>query len=154
MLAKTMVREVYGKQGSMDLALKLADTFLKERGSKEHKIYSLSGLSYQNRMRAVDILSILERRENDFGSFAEFLAAFPISGIDGTLKSRLKKKMYGRVRAKTGLLNSVAGLAGYGLTDSKKHFRFVLISNGNRKKESWKIRQAFDKMVINYAKKN
>ena len=37
----------------------------------------------------------------------------PISGIDGTLKDRFGKEIDVRVRAKTGLLNGVTGLAGY-----------------------------------------
>lgn len=70
----------------------------------------------------------------------EFLASFPLGGLDGTMKKRMKKmQLGGRARLKTGYVNSVRTLAGYLRADSGKNYAVVLFidspkvnfSNGN-----------------------
>lgn len=152
-LAKTLVQHKHKKQGNMDDALKIVDQYLKNKGSKSHELYSVSGLSYHNKMTANVIHKVLKDSQTDFGLFPELFSSMPISGIDGTLKSRMKS-MPLKVRAKTGLLNSVVGLAGYAQAKSGEDFRFVLIYNGTGKMETWKVRNLFDKMVMEYAYAN
>lgn len=153
-LAKTLVRHELKKQGNMDDSLGLLSKYLKSLGSTNHELYSVSGLSYHNRMSANSISKVLERMKRNFSVSSEFETSLPIGGVDGTLKSRFKHQMTSKLRAKTGLLNSVVGLAGYGLSNRNKPFQFVLIYNGTGKMESWKIRNLFDKMVADYAKNN
>jgi D-alanyl-D-alanine carboxypeptidase/D-alanyl-D-alanine-endopeptidase (penicillin-binding protein 4) len=153
-IAKTLVRYKKNKQGNMDDALEIISKYLKEHGSKEHEIFSVSGLSYHNKMSAESIMKLLEVADNSFDKRAEFIASLPISQIDGTLKNRFNGSYEGKVRAKTGLLNKVVGLAGYAQSKSNKRFRFVLIYNGNKKVATWKIRDAFDRIVVSYADAN
>lgn len=55
----------------------------------------------------------------------------PIGGVDGTLANRFTQKAYkGRVRAKTGYINGVAGLSGYATTDDGEVLSFSILMNG------------------------
>lgn len=153
-VSKTLVKHKMNKQGNMDDALAILSKYLKERGSKDHEIYSVSGLSYHNKMSASSLMSLLEEADSSFDKRAEFIASLPIAQVDGTLKSRFSGPYEGKVRAKTGLLNKVVGLAGYAQSKSNKRFRFVLIYNGKKNLATWKVRNAFDRIVMDYADAN
>ena len=59
------------------------------------------------------------------------MAALPIGGIDGTLKSRFTQApTRGNVRAKSGSLRYVHALAGYVTTAGGDPLAFALYANG------------------------
>ena len=60
----------------------------------------------------------------------EYLASFPLAGMDGTLRSRMKNSPAGAIRLKTGHLDGVSGVAGFVTAASGK--TFVLVSLVNR----------------------
>jgi D-alanyl-D-alanine carboxypeptidase/D-alanyl-D-alanine-endopeptidase (penicillin-binding protein 4) len=62
----------------------------------------------------------------------EYLASFPLAGMDGTLRSRMKNSPAGAVRLKTGHLDGVSGVAGYVTAASGKTFVLVSLVNGAR----------------------
>jgi len=77
----------------------------------------------------------------------EFIAALPLAGLDGTLKSRMKGTI---VRAKTGLLSQAAGLAGYAYKQDGTRFVFSFIYNGIK---TYEAKELFDQLVVNLVSK-
>lgn len=60
-----------------------------------------------------------------------FISALPVSGIDGTLKERMKDpKTLNRVRAKTGSEKAAVSLSGYLITQRKHLLIFTILING------------------------
>ncbi len=102
-----------------------------------------SGLTRENRLSAFAMWRILNHLKTDFRIQPEFLMSLPISGVDGTLKSRMKKSQSQRwIRAKTGLLTGVTALAGYAGRKDGKVFTFVFIHNGPQ--DGSRMRSLFD----------
>ena len=79
----------------------------------------------------MDIALVLNTIKNDFLIFPEFLSGLPIAGVDGTLKNRMKKGEQTLVRAKTGYLDGVVGLAGYIGRKNDSPLIFVFMYNGD-----------------------
>jgi D-alanyl-D-alanine carboxypeptidase/D-alanyl-D-alanine-endopeptidase (penicillin-binding protein 4) len=62
----------------------------------------------------------------------EYLASFPLAGMDGTLRSRMKTAPAGSVRLKTGHLDGVSGVAGFVTTAAGKTYVLVSLVNNVR----------------------
>jgi len=62
----------------------------------------------------------------------EFIASLPLAGVDGTLRSRMKRSPAGAVRLKTGHLDGVSGVAGYVTTAGGKTYVLVSLVNHSR----------------------
>ncbi len=105
-----------------------------------------SGLSRRNKTRAVDLAKVLAHSYRSFPTFAEYLTSFPLSGMDGTLKNRMKDKA-GWVRAKTGLLTGVVGLAGYAGRKDGSVRAFAFIFNG-KGEQGDSARRLFDALAL------
>ncbi len=85
--------------------------------------------------------------QQDFRLFPELVISLPISGVDGTLKKRMKDTpAEGWVRAKTGYLNNVVSLAGYAGRPDGRVFTFSFIYNGRT--DEAKVRNLFDQWLI------
>jgi len=113
-----------------------------------------AGFTRENKMSAEQLGLVLTAMRRDFRIFPEFLTSLPISGIDGTLRSRFQGlESVGWVRAKSGLLNGVIGLAGYTGDEHGKILTFVFLFNGAAGRED-AARRLFDRMantlVINH----
>lgn len=105
-----------------------------------------SGLTRDNKMSARAFIQLLEVIHKDFKIFPEFLISLPISGVDGTLKKRMKNEPAERwVRAKTGYLTGVVSLAGYAGRADGQVFQFAFIFNGGT--DETRIRNFFDKIL-------
>ena len=98
-----------------------------------------AGLSRQISMSASSLSNLLAYAANSV-YHPEFMASFSLSGLDGTMKKRLKDlDLGGRARLKTGYVKGVRTLAGYLRADSGKDYAVVLFiadtkvnfSNGN-----------------------
>lgn len=60
-----------------------------------------------------------------------FISALPVSGVDGTLKDRMKDPTtLNRVRAKTGSEKSAVSLSGYLISNQKRMLIFTILING------------------------
>jgi D-alanyl-D-alanine carboxypeptidase/D-alanyl-D-alanine-endopeptidase (penicillin-binding protein 4) len=115
MLVKNMAAEA-GGQGSMVAGMVQVRKYLEHAGLKQgsFEFVNAAGLTRKNRLSARQIGLVLEHVRKDFSIFPEFLSALPIAGVDGTLRNRMKQSPGENwVRAKTGLLNGVVGLAGF-----------------------------------------
>ncbi len=114
---------------------------------KGHRLIEPSGLSRKNRLSPNHILSLLTGEPARFYSH-EILASYPLAGGAGTLKSLSAGcalegrgggaiKAPGRapsrpvfVRAKTGSIAGVLGLAGYARGPGGRDYVFVFLFNG------------------------
>ncbi len=86
-----------------------------------------SGLSRQQRISAQALVRLLQKA---YASpwMPEYIASLPITGVDGTLKSR-RGAASGVAHLKTGSLRDVAGVAGY--VDAASGKRYVLVAIAN-----------------------
>ena len=106
-----------------------------------------SGFTRDNRITTAQLGKFLTLMQADFTIFPEYLMSLPIAGVDGTLRSRMKGGKAERwVRAKTGLLNGVVGLAGYAGETDGEILSFAFIFNGSPSKEV-QARAFFDKLA-------
>lgn len=103
-----------------------------------------SGFSHDNKFRAEDLGKLLVELRSDFSLSPEFMVSLPVAGIDGTLKKRLKD-MPASVRAKTGYLDGIIGLAGYYQKNGEQR-AFVFMYNGPSKFDS-QVRDVFDEIL-------
>jgi D-alanyl-D-alanine carboxypeptidase/D-alanyl-D-alanine-endopeptidase (penicillin-binding protein 4) len=87
-----------------------------------------SGLSRGTHITVLQMARILNAAAHS--PFApEYLASFPLAGMDGTLRSRMKSSPAGSVRLKTGHLDGVSGVAGYVTTSNGKTYVLVSLVN-------------------------
>ena len=134
------------KLGNMNEGLKILSGLLVDLGFTNFVIESSSGLSRRNKLRPMDVSRLLDISFTDFTLFPEFISSLPISGIDGTLKKRLQSKS-AWVRAKTGLLAGVVGLAGYAGSKRGTPKSFVFIYNGKSHRAT-DAKSLFDRMAL------
>ena len=106
-----------------------------------------SGLTRENSLTPRAMWKVLAHLRRDFRVQGEVMTSLPISGIDGTLKNRMKGTDAERwVRAKTGLLTGVTALAGYAGRKDGRVFTFVFIHNG--KTDGSRMRSLFDSWLV------
>jgi D-alanyl-D-alanine carboxypeptidase/D-alanyl-D-alanine-endopeptidase (penicillin-binding protein 4) len=87
-----------------------------------------SGLDRGNRVSCRTLARVLDLAAQP--GFRTILDALPVAGEQGTLAVRLKgTPLEGKLRAKTGTLTGVGGLAG--VLDVGRPLRFALLLNGN-----------------------
>jgi D-alanyl-D-alanine carboxypeptidase/D-alanyl-D-alanine-endopeptidase (penicillin-binding protein 4) len=93
------------------------------------------------------LAQVLVKSYENFPTSAEFLSALPLAGTDGTLKNRMKNgDAAGWVRAKTGLLNGVVGLAGFAGRKDGSVRAFAFIFNGKAEQGDL-VRRLFDQLA-------
>lgn len=150
MLTKNMAAEKKGTPAQMEDGMDIIREYLQSLGIKktDFSLTNPSGLSRRNTMRTEDLHKVLLTTKNKFDYFAEYLSSLPVAGIDGTLKRRMKgSSAEGWVRAKTGLLSGVSGLAGYAGDPKGGTMTFVFLYNGKNAK-NWHARALFDRMAV------
>lgn len=111
-----------------------------------------SGFSRDNKFSAHVLTEVLSQIKNDFRIYPSFVDSLPLSGIDGTLKKRMKETTAeGYVRAKTGYLDNVVSLAGYAGKrphlngPNEDEYVFSFIYNGSKDESA--VRATFDKVL-------
>jgi len=92
-----------------------------------------SGLSRENRLTAVALLAVLRLAGSaEHPQLREVLTGLPVAGFTGSLQWRFEKgpaAAKGRVRAKTGTLTGVSGLAGVAIDADGNRMAFVAIAD-------------------------
>jgi D-alanyl-D-alanine carboxypeptidase/D-alanyl-D-alanine-endopeptidase (penicillin-binding protein 4) len=88
-----------------------------------------SGYGKSNRLTAEALVGVLLAARRSPAWRAEFEASLARAGEDGSLRNRLSD-LRGRVRAKTGTLNGVSGLAGYAVDRQGREIAFAILVNG------------------------
>lgn len=156
------VAEMLTKQLSLETAAvgnleggmkKIRQFFSSIVGEKSNfRLENSSGLTTLNKMTTEQITQVLVELLGRFDLSAEFVNSLPIAGVDGTLKNRMRgTRAEEWVRAKTGLLSGVAGLAGYAGRRDGVVVSFAFIYNGKHGDE-WKAKQLFDRWAIELAR--
>jgi D-alanyl-D-alanine carboxypeptidase/D-alanyl-D-alanine-endopeptidase (penicillin-binding protein 4) len=118
---------------------------------KSYELENVSGLTRANQFSAKQLAVVLNSVKNNFLIFPEFASGLPIAGVDGTLKNRMKTKMMDKsdqnlVRAKTGYLDGVVGLAGFVGRNNNSPLIFVFIFNGDYQ-QGMAARPLFDDLI-------
>ena len=123
-----------GNGPTAQAALSEMRTFLDSIGIDEKmaRLADGSGLSRNSRVTpsaSVRLLTII----NTNGWRDALVDAFPIAGVDGTLRNRFRgTAAAGNIRAKTGTLSGVNTLSGYVTTAAKEKLVFSIMLNKNQ----------------------
>ncbi len=135
LMARTLLLDMGGATGAEQSSeesgvQKIRDT-LAQQGLQfsELVVENGSGLSRQSRISANHLNQLLVKAAE--GPYqAEFMASLGLLGMDGTVEKRLPGEgLEGRFHLKTGSLEGVSSLAGYGLTRSGRLVSLVFIVN-------------------------
>jgi serine-type D-Ala-D-Ala carboxypeptidase/endopeptidase (penicillin-binding protein 4) len=132
-LLLTLARERYGDPATLEKGASVIAEWSRERGFDLSgvDIDNGSGLSRSTHITVLQMAKILSAAYHS--TFApEYLASFPLAGMDGTLRSRMKNSPAGSVRLKTGHLDGVSGVAGYVTASTGKTFVLVSLVNNVR----------------------
>ena len=96
-----------------------------------YRIADGSGLSLYNYVSAEMLVAMLGYAWRNESIKEHLLASLPISGFDGTLKSRMiGTEADGNVRAKTGTVTGISSLAGYITATNGHTLAFAIINQG------------------------
>ena len=149
MTLRAMAYENYGKFASAKKGVKLIDSLITEVGlnPENYRIVDGSGVSHYN-LVSVELLNEILVYMNLYHPdlFELLYKSFPIAGVDGTLKHRMKEgSAFNNVHAKTGTLSGVSSLSGY-LYDKKGDLISFSINTQNFVGSSRKARQFQDKI--------
>jgi D-alanyl-D-alanine carboxypeptidase/D-alanyl-D-alanine-endopeptidase (penicillin-binding protein 4) len=132
-LLLTLGKERFGDPATLEKGISALADWSRERG------FDLSGVDIDNgsglsRSTHITVLQMAKILSVAYHSrFApEYLASFPLAGMDGTLRSRMKNSPAGAIRLKTGHLDGVSGVAGYVTASSGKTFVLVSLVNSVR----------------------
>jgi len=138
MLTKNMSADINQIPGSIINGLTIIRQYLEHNiglAANNYSFVNPSGLTRENVFRPVDLGKVLNFAKDDFTIYPEFLGSLPVAGTDGTLKDRMNgTDAEGWVRAKTGMLTGVLGLAGYAGRQNGNELTFVFMFNGEPKR--------------------
>jgi D-alanyl-D-alanine carboxypeptidase/D-alanyl-D-alanine-endopeptidase (penicillin-binding protein 4) len=146
-LLKGLGRDLYD-EGSTDAGLQASRDVLAQIGAEPEafRLADGSGLSYDNRLTAGDIVRLLVAmyRRDDWEAYRGSLAR---AAVDGTLADRMQDTAAaGNASAKTGSLADAAALSGY-VTSADGHLlAFAIVTNGERL-DHWRTTKAHDALV-------
>jgi D-alanyl-D-alanine carboxypeptidase/D-alanyl-D-alanine-endopeptidase (penicillin-binding protein 4) len=129
--AEMLTREVgvaRGGDGSTEVGTRTVEKELQSLGipTNGFALHDGSGLAKSDRVTCRALLDAIERLRD--ARFAAIDQGLPVAGRTGTLIGRLADDpLTGVLRAKTGYVDDVAGLAG--IVDDADHLRFAFIAN-------------------------
>lgn len=135
------------KKGNFHQGIQLIRHYLsKETGLRDFQFMEPSGLSRENRFSPKSLKTLLIKDFNRFFE-PEILISYPLAKGIGTLKKRFENLKEGEfVRAKTGSISGVLGLAGFAQNAKGEKFVFTFIYNGSNKNIK-KAKELFDDMI-------
>lgn len=152
-VAEMLVKQISATRGtppgSIPDGMNRVRQFLADNGVAEGiTIENPSGLTRKNKFRPKALHDFLISMRGHFDIFAENLSSYPLAGVDGTLEKRMRDTpAEGWVRAKTGLLSGVIGLAGFAGRRDGQTYNFVFLFNGAPGKV-WAARDLFDQLAV------
>jgi D-alanyl-D-alanine carboxypeptidase/D-alanyl-D-alanine-endopeptidase (penicillin-binding protein 4) len=130
-LLLTLGLERAGKPATVAHGIAAVQDYLTTAGIDHSQLVMVngSGLSRDERVTGNMLGSVLEQGFT-MTAMPEFVSSLPLSGLDGTMRSRLTDEgPSGRMHIKTGSLDNVAGIAGYVHARSGKHYVVVALVN-------------------------
>ena len=129
-LLKTIGLEKTGI-GTADAGAEIVTGQMRQWGvdSTEVVVYDGSGLSRHDLVTPRAIVKVLSAMRKD-SAFSVYYDAFPIAGVDGTIRSRMKgTPAENNLRGKTGTIEFVRSLSGYVDTADNTRLIFSFLSN-------------------------
>ncbi|MBQ8486870.1 MAG: D-alanyl-D-alanine carboxypeptidase/D-alanyl-D-alanine-endopeptidase [Prevotella sp.] len=97
----------------------------------DYRVADGSGLSLYNYVSAELEVQMLRYAYQHSNIYRQLFPALPVAGVDGTLKSRMRKTpAEGNVHAKTGSVSGISSLAGYCLAANGHRLCFAIINQG------------------------
>lgn len=153
MLVKKIAATRVSEPGTMPEGMdKLREYILLSGVKSGIEVYNPSGLTRKNKVTPKAFHEMLISLRGHFDYFSENLVSYPIAGIDGTLKKRMRgTPAEGWVRAKTGLLSGVVGLSGFAGRKNGQVYNFVFLFNG-RPELGGSARDLFDSLAVELAR--
>ncbi len=142
-----------GFAGSFDGGIRGVTAVLDRLGVRldnADEIHDGSGLSRDNRLTADTLLAVLAKAASATDPELHTLASLPVAGFTGSLANRFvdaPEAGPGRVRAKTGTLSGVHGLAGLTTTESGQLLLFVVLADKVRIEDTLDARETIDNMT-------
>ena len=118
---------------SAERGVAVVRSFLNQIGIAPDAIiqYDGSGLSRHNLVTPAALVALYSYMGKQSPYSTAWLNSLAISGVDGTLKGRLRgAKTNGNVRGKTGTIDQVSALSGYVTTSAGERLVFSIIVNG------------------------
>ncbi|PWB33182.1 D-alanyl-D-alanine carboxypeptidase/D-alanyl-D-alanine-endopeptidase [Pseudomonas sp. SDI] len=104
-----------------------------------------SGLSRAERVSAREMAALLQAAWKSPYA-AEFISSMPLTGMDGTMRKRLKRTaMTGEAHIKTGTLNTVRAIAGFSRDSNGNTWAVVAILNDPR---PWGASAVLDQVLL------
>jgi D-alanyl-D-alanine carboxypeptidase/D-alanyl-D-alanine-endopeptidase (penicillin-binding protein 4) len=152
-LLKTIGLEKTGI-GSADAGAEVVSTQIREWevDSTEFVVYDGSGLSRHDLVTPRAIVKVLLAMQKDT-AFDAYYAAFPIAGVDGTIRSRMKgTRAEINLRGKTGTIEFVRSLSGYVSASNGPTIVFSFLANNftTPVSEITRIQDAVGVLLANY----
>ncbi len=126
--------------------LKVVEALIRKLGL-DPKSYNLAdgcGLSMYDYISSRLLVAFLTYAFQDSEIFSRFYKALPVSGVDGTLKNRMKSPlMLQRVKAKTGSYTGINTLSGYLMSESGHYVAFaIMVQNVLQGKDARNLQDA------------
>jgi serine-type D-Ala-D-Ala carboxypeptidase/endopeptidase (penicillin-binding protein 4) len=159
MMIRNLAAEAGEKPATVQAGMEFIYTFLDQVGiaRKEYLLSSGAGFTHSNFISAGALCKILNYLKGE----PAFLSSLPVAGVDGTLKTRMRRTpAQGKIHAKTGYLgrvitrfrrlDGVVALGGFADSSSGKVLTFVFLYNGTRSPSV--VRAAFDKICVELVK--
>lgn len=155
-LVMTAASSISGNAPSMNEAVTLMKVWLTSIGIDASSVVldTGSGLSYQTKISTHQIVRVLRAAAGYLeasesvraGASSVFRESLSVGGVDGTLRSRFKTSIDGRVVGKTGTLSSVIALSGF-LTHDDRTLCFSIVTNNDRRLQKRAVRLGHESLV-------
>ena len=137
LFAESVFYQLAAREGGLPARAKQAVNAVKRMIQKvglqpgDYRVADGSGLSLYNYVSAELEVQMLRYAYHHQGVFGQLYTVLPLAGVDGTLKSRMKKTAAeGNVRAKTGSVSGISSLAGYCRAANGHTLCFAIINQG------------------------
>ncbi|MBN1115320.1 MAG: D-alanyl-D-alanine carboxypeptidase/D-alanyl-D-alanine-endopeptidase [Oligoflexia bacterium] len=130
-LLRAIALKTGGKPANTAIGLDAVRKYLLRMGFSggDFNIVNASGFSRDNKTTARALVAFLKNMYFDFQAGPEFVNSLAISGMDGTIKKTIgDDKLKGKIRAKSGTMNGIRGLAGYA-NGKNSVYAFVILAN-------------------------
>lgn len=132
-LVKVLGAELSRPPGTTSLGMAVLKKYMSSLGisSGSYVLVNGSGLTYENRVSAEQLVKIIQDMYRDKKLWYSFYESLPIWGRDGTLRRRKKSAILrDKARAKTGSLDFARTIAGIVPSGSGENLAFAILLNG------------------------
>ncbi|MCP4646491.1 MAG: D-alanyl-D-alanine carboxypeptidase/D-alanyl-D-alanine-endopeptidase [bacterium] len=147
-ILRTIAHESTGEPGSTragcDVSGALLDSLSPE--SAGWQLADGSGLSRHNLLTPRQLVTVFEAGAVSLEFGPEFLASFPVNGVDGTLGNRMEDIPAGAFRGKTGSLNDTCTITGILTAQSGREMALAILLEFPRG-QIWRARAWQDRYI-------